>query len=338
MKNLSRRKFAKTSIVVAIGAQGMLMPQNFIDSWQHPHDVKLAKVKKDDWRHRWNEKQDPQAKGLTGYLNHGNLLVRYNNLPLLNYRASQTLKYPYFSPLNGPKSGLSLTTESGLPYPHHRGLWLGCEPMDGGDYWGPTPLSVGQIRSTDLKMQDSGNDSIRFTDYCKWIRDDTESPLEDRRTFEVFVPNKHIRLLDCEFEIIALKDISISSAKHAFFAIRCAPDIAPTYGGTLMNSEGDIGAEGTYGQPARWCTYFGPRSLRPDIVEGIAVMDHPDNFGGISPWFTRDYGHLSPQPFNFLKEPFQMSKGETLVLKYRIVLYAGTPSQANLDALYEQWI
>ena len=78
--------------------------------------------------------------------------------------------------------------------------------------------------------------------------------------------------------------------------------------------------------------------MRPDIVEGIAVMDHPDNFEGISPWFTRDYGHLSPQPFNFLKEPFQMSKGETLVLQYRVVLYGGIPNEANLNSYYQNWI
>ncbi|MGM0531020.1 MAG: PmoA family protein [Bacteroidota bacterium] len=338
MKNISRRQFAQTSMVMAIGATGMIMPRDLVDDTTHPQDLKLAPVQKDDWKHRWNEKQDPQAKGLTGYLNHGNLFVRYDNHPLLNYRAYQTLKYPYFAQLNGPLSGLSLTSESGLPYPHHRGLWLGAEPLDGGDYWGPTPLSIGQILSTDLKLLDSGKDSVQFTDYCKWSRDEAESPFEDRRTLHVQVPNKHIRLLDCEFEITALKDISISHAKHAFFAIRSAPDIAPTYGGTLMNSEGDIGAKGTYGKPARWCTYFGPRFLHPDITEGIAIMDHPDNFGGICPWFTRDYGHLSPQPFNFLKEPFRISKGETLVLKYRIVLYAGTPKEANLDALYEQWI
>ncbi len=49
---------------------------------------------------------------------------------LLNYSAYQTLKYPYFEPLNGPLSGLPLTTESSLPYPHHRGLWLGCQPLE----------------------------------------------------------------------------------------------------------------------------------------------------------------------------------------------------------------
>ncbi len=64
------------------------------------------------------------------------------------------------------------------------------------------------------------------------------------------VPNRFIRLLDCDLAITARKDITIEGAKHAFFAIRCSPDIAPTYGRTLINSHGDIGAKGKYVKPA----------------------------------------------------------------------------------------
>jgi hypothetical protein len=67
-------------------------------------------------------------------------------------------------------------------------------------------------------------------------------------------------------------------------------------------------------------------------------MDHPKNFGGNCPWFTRDYGHLSPSPFNFLDEPWRMEEGEMLKLKYRVALHAGTPQEADLDTIYDQWI
>lgn len=328
---MSRRKFSQASIALAIGATGIAKAGEILQV-QEQDPV-------NDWRHPANNGPDPAAKGLTAYLDHGNLFVRYENKALLNYRAYQTLKYPYFEPMNGPLSGLPLTTESSLPYPHHRGLWLGCQPLDGGDYWGATNINTGHISSVDLKLIEDGKDGIvSFSDYCKWIREGADSPFEDRRMFKVHSVEKNIRILDCQLSITALKDISIGRAKHSFFALRCAPDIAPTYGGTLMNSEGGIGAEGTYGKPTRWCTYFGPRSFNPKIIEGIAVMNHPKNFGGKTLWLTRDYGHLSPQPFMFNKEPFRISKGETLELRYRIVLYAGTPKEAKLEALYEKWI
>jgi hypothetical protein len=66
----------------------------------------------------------PEAEGLTAYQKDGSIQIRLDNLPLLTYRASASLKYPYFSTLNGPVSGLSLIAESAEPYPHHRGLFL----------------------------------------------------------------------------------------------------------------------------------------------------------------------------------------------------------------------
>lgn len=323
MRDMSRRRFVQASIGTAIGVGGFAGPRIL---WG-------------DWRHRWNLRTDPAADGLTGYLNHGNVFVRFNNLPLLGYRAQPALKYPYIAPLHGPASGLPLTTESSLPYPHHRSLWLGCEPMDGGDYWSDGALSRGHIRSMNLQMNEPPDDgTLSFTDHCEWVREGADSPLEDVRKFRVRVPNKRVRLLECHFSLTARKDLEIGRAKHSFFAIRCAPDIAPTYGGTLLNSEGDEGAEGTYGKPTKWCSYFGPRRLRPDVVEGIAIMDHPENFGGECPWFTRDYGHLSPQPFVFRDKPYHLSRGEILELKYCVVLHAGTPKQAGLDAIYQQWV
>ena len=94
----------------------------------------------------------PDFKGLTVYQNGANILIRLDNLPVLGYRAHPTLKYPYFCPLNGPVSGASLSSESALPYPHHRGLWLGRDPVNGGNYWADNDLATGQIRSVELAL------------------------------------------------------------------------------------------------------------------------------------------------------------------------------------------
>ena len=279
-----------------------------------------------------------EAAGLTAYHNGSNILVRLDNNPVLAYRAHPTLKYPYFCPLNGPVSGLPMTTESALPYPHHRGLWLGCDPLNGGDYWSDGPLERGQILSTQLELGEVEAESIAFSEQCEWTCNGS-TPLTDKRSYKVIIPNPRVLLLDCDFELHAQADIRIKKAKHSFFAMRAAPDISPTSGGVLMNSEGGIGAEGTYGLPARWCGYHGKRKLRPDVVEGIAIMNHPDNFSGDCPWFTRDYGHLSPSPFNFLSgTEWTLDRRQQLKLSYRVVLHAGTPQEAGLDSIYDEWL
>ena len=281
----------------------------------------------------------PEASGLTAYLKDDSIQVRFDNLPVLAYRAASAQKYPYFYPLNGPVSGLSLSTESALPYPHHRGLWLGCDPLNGGNYWADNGLRSGQILSTELTLDTAqANDSVvRFQQKCRWHRQDSH-PFDDRRSVEISRLDERRTVVDVEFELMAHEDISIRSAKHSFFAMRAAADISPSYGGTLINSNGETGAAGTYGKTADWCGYFGPRRLRPDVTEGIVIMNHPENFGGACPWFTREYGHLSPSPLNFLDSPWTMASGETLKLSYRVVLFAGTPAEAQLPGLFGKWV
>jgi hypothetical protein len=281
----------------------------------------------------------PSAAGLTAYQKDGNIQLRLDNLPVLTYRTAPTIKYPYFYPLNGPLSGTSLTTESCLPYPHHRGLWLGCDPVNGGNYWADNGLVSGQIRSTEIAVDAAATTktSVTWTQKCSWVREGSH-PFDDERRITVSIPNKRTRLIDCTFKLTAIEDVSIKKAKHSFFAMRAASDISPAYGGTLMNSEGGVGAKGTYGKEARWCGYFGKRVYRPDVVEGIAIMTHPDNpFRPV--WFTRDYGHQSASPFNFMRgKSWELPKGESITLKYRVVLHGGDQAEAGLEDIYKQWL
>jgi len=279
----------------------------------------------------------PGSENLTAYLNQARVIIRWQNLPLTAYRANPAAKYPYFYPVNGPVSGLSLTSESALPYPHHRGLWFGCDPLNGGNYWSDGSLDRGQVKSVDLKLGETTKQSAEILDRCDWIRKDAPSPLQDERKFTVTVLNDRLWTIDADLKITARQDVSIKKAKHSFFAIRAAADISPPYGGTLINSEGGTGAKGTYGKEAKWCGYFGKRSLRPELVEGITVMTHPKNpFRPV--WFTREYGHLSPSPFNFLDKPWKLPRGKSIQLKYRVALHAGDPQEAQLDKVYKQWL
>ena len=275
---------------------------------------------------------------LTPYLCGGQVLLRWNNVVAAAYRANPIQKFPYFTDLAGPISGLSLTTESSLPFPHHRGLWLGCEPLNGGDYWHDGSLETGQVRSLDLQLGSVTTESAEIRNRCQWIRRGAPSPIMDERTITFRVLNDEVRSIDFDIHLTALQHLRISKAKHSFFAMRAAPDICPVNGGTLVNAEGSEGEAGTHGRPSAWCSYFGRHASRPDVVEGIAVMDHPKNPSAPCPWFTRDYGHLSPSPFNFLDQPWELREAASIRLRYRVVLHAGTPQEAGLDELFKEWV
>ena len=108
----------------------------------------------------------PEAEGLTAYENGDEIILRWNNHVLTTYRAHESMKYPYFYPIAGPVTGASLTTESALPYPHPRGLWLGCEPLNGGNYWADNALSTGHIRSARISLGETTKTSAVIHDRC----------------------------------------------------------------------------------------------------------------------------------------------------------------------------
>ena len=104
-----------------------------------------------------------------------------------------------------------------------------------------------------------------------------------------------------------------------------------------MNSNGQEGEKATFGQPAAWCAYFGKRQGHPGVVEGIALLDHPSNPWAPSKWFTRDYGFISPTPMNFLDKSWEMAAGQSVSLKYRVLLFAGDAKEAEIERIYREW-
>lgn len=278
------------------------------------------------------------------------LWILQNNFTLLSYRAHQTQKYPFFSPMAGPVSGLPLTTETGRPWPHHRGIFFGLDKVNGGNYWQDT-LASGQIVSQGPSFaKEDGQYKITETsaeivDRCLWRKGTADPIIEDNRRFTVTIRNDRQYILDADIVVKALVDVTVQQTNHGLFGVRSAPDLAPTGGGTLESSEGKKGQSNTEGQPARWMALYGKRTqLKEEVVEGIAVFcpsKAPHPAFRDCPWFTRDYGNISPTPMNWLKrrgdDPFVLPKDEELHLRYRVAAFAGTPSEAGLDALWEEF-
>ena len=46
---------------------------------------------------------------------------------------------------------------------------------------------------------------------------------------------------------------------------------------------------------------------------------------------------MSPTPFNFIEQPWTLPAGQTITLRYRVVLHAGDAKAADLAALHKSW-
>jgi len=290
------------------------------------------------WTLAGTPKPDPDAERLSTYQIGPHVWIRWSNHLLTSYRAHRSQKYPYLYPLAGPLSGVSLTSETSVPYPHHRSCLFGCDALNGANYWQDS-LERGQILSDGPKLGACTPTSAEILDACQWKRPGQPVDMSDTRRIVLRVVSPQLRTIDFEIRCRAERDVTVRRTNHALFAIRAAADLAPWGGGTLVNSEGQTGEKGTFGKPSPWCAFFGPRAGLPgELIEGVALMDHPKNPWAPCPWFTRDYGFAGPNPFFFRKEPWRLAAGESVTLRHRVVLFAGDPKKAELDRVYREWV
>jgi hypothetical protein len=317
--DLPRRGFLKYSLAAAAAPMGVPRDASATDGQPRPV---------------------PGAEKLTVYqVEPGNpqIWVRWANCVLTSYRAHHSQKYPYMYPLSGPLSGLSLTSETALPWPHHRSLMFACDRVNGGNYW-QEGLRLGQILSTGPRPGKLTSEAVEIFDSCEWKKPGGPVVCKDQRKITVTVAGERLRFIDWEIRWIAVEDLTVAKTNHSLFAIRAAEDISPWGGGTLINSQGQSGERATFGRPAAWCGYHGRRRTIPGgVVEGIAILDHPQNPWSPCPWFTRDYGFISPTPLNFIQQPWHLPAGKSVLLRYRVVLHAGDHKDAGLDAIHKAW-
>ena len=262
------------------------------------------------------------------------IIVRINDETFTCYRFGAGQKYPYFYPVNGPSSGRSVTTESALPYPHHRSLFFGCDRVNGGNFW-QEGNETGQIVSRGPGIALNGPDSVRILDDCDWRQPGRSPIITDHRDMRIEAPSRDLRVIDFSVELTALTDVRFERTNHSLFSARVDPALSVKAGGALVNAEGAAAEKGTFGVPSPWCDYSGKLCGSP---EGIAIFDSPHNPWFPSKWFTRDYGFFSPTPMEWLgNDGLKLKQGEKLQLRYRVVVHAGDARQAGIEGLFRQW-
>lgn len=277
----------------------------------------------------------PSANGgpgrLSAYAFESNVWVRVDEQPFTCYRAAKDQKYPYFFPVIGPSTGALMTDEAGGQFPHHRSVFLGCDRVNGANFW-QEGLERGQIVSDGPKLESATPERVVITDHCRWMQPGRAPVIDDRRSYAIGIPQAGRRLLDADITLTALTDIHIGTTNHSFFSIRAARSISPAGGGTLVNSTGQSGEKDTFGQKAAWCCFSGTRLGH---AESIVLMDHPGNPWSPCPWFTRDYGFMSPTPFYWFKEGWRLAKGQSVRVRYRVAVLPTAADAREIVSLYD---
>lgn len=261
--------------------------------------------------------------------------VTIGNQFFTSYHFAENEKYPFFYPVNGPLSGGSVTSLRNGEYPHHSSLFFGCDRVNGGNYW-QEGLERGRIVSIGARIIEAKGEQVVIEDECIWKRPNAPSPIIDRRKITISAPSKGIYQLDFDIEMEMLIDVTILKTNHSLFSARIDPDLSVKQGGVMINSEGKEGEKATFGQGSPWIDCYGTRKTG---VEGITIMQHPSNKWYPSPWFTRDYGFISPTPMYWPEDDTstQLKKGEVIKLRYRVLVHAGDTKQAGIANAFERY-
>ncbi|MFY0653290.1 MAG: PmoA family protein [Cyclobacteriaceae bacterium] len=249
-----------------------------------------------------------------------------------SYMLSEHEKYPFFYPINGP-SKASVTSMRNANYPHHSSLFFGCDKVNGGNYW-QEGLDRGQIVPLRADIIESGEDKVVIENENIWKRPGAMAPIKDFRTITVTSPSEGLYQIDFDVTMEMLMDVTINKTNHSLFSGRMDPDLAVTNGGTMVNAEGDTGEKGTFGKRSAWMDYNGKRMGK---IEGMAILQHPSNEWFPAPWFTRDYGFFSPTPMYWPENEKNtvLKKGQTIKLRYRVLVHTGDQNEANIAEQFE---
>ncbi|MDQ6632690.1 MAG: PmoA family protein [Verrucomicrobiota bacterium] len=244
---------------------------------------------------------------------------------------------------------------------HHRSLWFGHEKVNGNDFWSEEKNFGKQVPQKFTEIS-SGEKFGVITSQNNWVSHEGKIICTDDRTLKIYnQPNPKI----FDFEITIHADhgeLWLGDSKDAGMSIRVAETMRPMHGkdqpgdGHIVMSSGisddspsvlaarkEKREDNTWGKRADWVDYFGPVNGK---IVGIAIFDHPKNYGHPTHWHVRDYGLFTANPFGlhyFEKKPegagdLKIPAGQSVTFRYRFVLHEGNEKQGKIAELYQKFI
>ncbi len=286
-----------------------------------------------------------------------------------------TLEKPVLYPIyaaNGAvvTRGFPLNTVEGDPtdHPHHIGLWLNFENVNGLDFWNNSYAIPAEKKSgygwikTDRILETSDGRKGILSYHANWTNQKNNVLLEETTRFE-FSGNDHQRIIDRITVLKADTLVTFTDAKDGLLGLRLAHalqiptnedqkftddrgNVTVVKGGTDTTANGNyLTSEGKQGNDAwstraKWCKVYG--KIGNDSVS-ITIIDHPKNPNYPTFWHARGYGLFAANPLgekvftnSKSEKNLTLKKGESVSFRFRILIDNGdktiSPEQLNKQA------
>ena len=289
-----------------------------------------------------------------------------------------TLEKPVLYPIyasNGKMitRGFPLNPFPGEPtdHPHHLGLWLNYENVNGLDFWNNSYAIAsekkhlyGWIKTDHILKTSDGTIGILLY-HANWTNQKNEVLLEETTHYE-FSGAGHQRIIGRITVLKANTDVLFKDAKDGMLGLRVAHELQiPTTkdqkftddkgnvtvikvsadsiaNGNYLTSEGKQGDD-AWSTRAVWCKMYG--KIGNDSVS-IAIIDHPANPNYPTFWHARGYGLFAANPLGEKiftngksEKNLKLKKGESVRFYYRVVIEDGdkTLSVEQLNKMADEF-
>lgn len=262
--------------------------------------------------------------------------VSVDGKPFMTFHYGENWPKPFFSPVRA-SNGTVLTRpiENPKDHPHHKGIWLSVDEVNGVKFW----AEKGKIVNRSLKIEKATGNPAVIAVVNDWMGEGDHPEIVEHTTIRIY-QNRMVSY-DVTFKASA-KDAVFEDTKEGLFGFRLADPLRETENGKVVNSEGQQGTAECWGQIARWVDYSGEIEGH---VHGVAIFDHPGNFRP-SRYHVRNYGLFSVSPFGekaYTKgaqesKPLHLSKGESVRLRYAMYIHDGDAVTSDVAGAYAGYL
>jgi len=305
--------------------------------------------------------------------------ISVDGQPFTSYIWPTKLAKPVLYPLRTAKGtiitrGYPLEPRPGerVDHPHHAGMWLNYESVNGIDFWNNSEASkpqdtpkMGTIQQRAILSTKGGTDQGELEVEADWLAFDKKVLLQERTRF-VFRGEPNSRSVDRITTLQAQDEkVVFADAKDGMLGLRVvraleAPSDKPEVftdasgrattvakldstgvNGVYLTSEGKKG-EAAWGTRGRWCNLSGKVGEEPVT---ISIFDHPSNPGFPTYWHARGYGLFAANPlgekvFSNGKEELNLTLAprQSVTFRYRVLISSEIMTREGTEAAYKAFV
>lgn len=247
-------------------------------------------------------------------------------------------------------------------HPHHTGIWLNYESVNGLDFWNNSTAipperrdRYGTIRHKGIVEKNTGPHTASFTANADWVRPDNKVLLNETSQYRFAVESDNL-IIDRVTKLTAIDTtVVFKDVKDGMFAIRVARELelpskeaskyvddkgnvtnVPPSGSTatgMYYSSNGLKGDSVWSSKGNWVMLTG-QVTGQDVT--VAIFDHPSNPGYPAYWHARGYGLFAVNPlgrkiFSNGKEEMNLTlrPGQSVTFRYRVVVHDGKPLKTD---------